>query len=288
MQLAFSGYALSCNEALRAKSNEPEELQAAPGLRSQRVAFVTGAARGIGAAIVREFLQKGMCVAMMDVDPPDPDYFGDWITHPSFLPIKGDVTNKTDLTQALEQTDQKWGRLHALIANAGVHFIASLLETTETEFDRLMAVNLKGTFFTLQLGVPHLLKTGQSGAIVLMGSDQSVIGRRDTFAYGASKGAVAQMAKSLAQELGPLGLRINALCPATTETDLSRKAFDAVAKRAFSGDVGRCRQESLNAYPLGRFGTPEEMAKAAYFLISPDSAYMTGQLLCVDGGLTCG
>lgn len=253
----------------------------------KRTLFITGGASGIGRAVVEKFLRKGFCVGVLDIDDTK---LQDLHSHLCSLNLEkaallthaGDVSQGSAVQDAIVDTQKRFGGIDVLCANAGVHAIASLAETEEAAFDRIMAVNLKGTFLTLKHGLPYLKKAIHP-SIILMGSDQSLCARSDTFSYGVTKGAIAQMAKSLALELGPDGIRVNAVCPGTIETPLAQRALEVVANRFYKGDLAACLESEKKRYPLGRLGQAEEVANAVYFLAQPESAYISGVLLPIDG-----
>jgi 2-keto-3-deoxy-L-fuconate dehydrogenase len=163
----------------------------------------------------------------------------------------------------------------------------SILDLEESVWDRVFAINVKGGIFVLKAAVPHLIKNGW-GSIVLMGSDQCVIGKRNSLTYGASKGSIGQMAKSLALDLAPHNIRVNVVCPGTIDTPLGRRAMQRRADRDFRGDVERAIAEESRAYPLGRIGTSEEIAEAVFFLAVRGCDFMTGSQVVMDGGLSAG
>ncbi len=132
---------------------------------------------------------------------------------------------------------------------------------------------------------PHMRDAG-GGSIVLMASDQVFAGKPGSIAYGASKGGVAQLAKSLSVELSPLGIRVNAICPATVKTALTDKIFEDVGNREYAGDADAAWKAEAESIPLGRIASPEEIAGIVYFLSSSEAAFMTGALVPVDGGFT--
>lgn len=235
------------------------------GLLTGRIAAVTGGARGLGAAIARRFRAEG---ATLDLTGGD---------------IACDVAEEAQVAAAFAELAARHGRLDVLVANAGV--VSPWRELTAldmAEWDRVFAVNVRGVALCLKHAVP-LMPGG--GAVVAMGSIMSERGAPRQALYNATKHAVLGIMRVAAQELGPRGIRVNALGPGPVATEALR---GRVAMRAASG-LAPCTDAALAAYdaetPLGRIATEEEVAKAALFLASDLSSAITGRLLCVDGGL---
>lgn len=242
--------------------------------------FVTGGAKGIGAASVRAFVAEGRGVGFLDSDEPAGRALEAALGGRALF-LAGDSRRRADLRQALDATEARFGRLAVLFANAGIHRFNSVLDVTDEELDLVLDINLKGTIQTLREGAPRLV-AGGGGAIVLMASDQALIGKRNSFAYGLTKGAVGQMAKSLALDLGPKGVRVNAVCPGTIRTALTEAIFERMERPAEAWAAEGA------TYPLGRVGLAEEVAALVCFLASDKAGFITGSLHSVDGGLTAG
>ena len=172
-----------------------------------------------------------------------------------------------------------------LFADAGIHLFAGIEETTDEEFDNVTATNINGTFFTLKAVLPYM-RMQQQGSIVLMGSDQSFVGKASSAVYGMTKAAIAQLTKSTAIDYAPYGIRVNCICPGTIDTPLLHKAVERYSKlnAVNKSDV----YEGLNTIqPLGRVGKAEEIAAVVIFLLSDENSFMTGSLVSADGGYTC-
>ena len=178
------------------------------------------------------------------------------------------------------------GRIDCLFANAGIHRFANLEETSVEEFESVLSVNLKGVFYTLKAVIP-VMKAQMHGAILLMGSDQTLVGKGRSSVYGLTKAAIGQLAKSTAVDYASFNIRVNCLCPGTTDTPL----LDGAVARY--GELSGVRQDEIrtelgNAQPIARIARPDEIARVACFLLSEESSYMTGALVAADGGYTAG
>jgi 3-oxoacyl-[acyl-carrier protein] reductase len=238
-----------------------------------RVAFVTGAARGIGLSIATALSQRGADVAMADVDlsalEKATQALGD-----GALAVEADVSRQADVRRGIERTVEHFGGLDILVNNAGICPLCDFADVTEEEWDRVMAINLKGAFFSCQAALPHLRKSGERGRVVNI---SSVAGQSGgvlaPIHYSASKAGLIVMTKTLARVLAPQRATVNCVAPGTTATDLT----DAWAEEL--------RERVRAAIPLGRFGQPEEIAEAVCFLASDRAGFITGATLDVNGGL---
>lgn len=249
---------------------------------SEKIAVITGGARGIGAATAKLFAEKNARVYILDVKAP----IFDLAKTSQVQYIECDISKFDSVQSAIEKIKKEVGHIDALFINAGVHVSATLEETSLDEFERVLNINFKGAFYTLKCVLP-LMKSRQSGSIVLTGSDQSVIGKKHSFIYGATKGAIGQMTKSLALDCAPFNIRVNCVCPGAIKTDLYDGAVKNAADKYAGGDIKAIEDGVKQKHPLGRVGMPEEVAKLVYFLCSEDASYMTGGLIPVDGGYTC-
>jgi NAD(P)-dependent dehydrogenase (short-subunit alcohol dehydrogenase family) len=247
---------------------------------SGRVAIVTGAASGIGRASAMVFAAEGARVMTADIDEP-----GGRETVARILErgheaafARVDVSSETEIKRVAEETAARWGRIDILFNNAGIVLVKPLEETTEDEWDRLMSINVKAAFLAIKHVVPHMRRNG-GGAILNTGSIASFTGQLGTPVYSASKGAIALLTKSLALDYGRDRIRVNCLCPGITDTPMLREHLG-------HGAQGEARiRERLSRVPLGEILQPEDVARAALYLVSDDSAGITGVMHVVDGGL---
>jgi NAD(P)-dependent dehydrogenase (short-subunit alcohol dehydrogenase family) len=169
-----------------------------------------------------------------------------------------------------------------LFANAGIHLFATMEETTDDEFENLLAINIRGTFYSVKYVLPYM-KAQNKGSILLMGSDQSSVGKASSSVYGMTKGAIVQLAKSTAIDYAKFGIRVNCIGPGTINTPLLHKAVDHFSQ--ISGtDKAEVYKSLDGVQPWGRIGLPEEIAVTAAFLLSDESSFTTGALFPVDGG----
>ena len=237
------------------------------------VAVVTGGARGIGLAIVRWFLAHEYRVAILDIDAATLKDTAAELADPfRVLPIVCDVSQPARVQAAVDQIVTMYGRIDALVNNAGVAVFKQLLDTSFEEWRSVMAVNLDGAFLCTQLVAPVMLRNG-GGAIVNITSISGVRASTMRVAYGTSKAALSHLTKQQAAELGTVGIRVNAVAPGPVDTEM--------AKKVHSKEI---RADYHDAIPLNRYGTPEEIADAVGYLCSPAASYINGQTLAVDGG----
>jgi 3-oxoacyl-[acyl-carrier protein] reductase len=245
-----------------------------------RVALVTGAGSGIGQATALLFAQEGANVSVVDLRENAAKGTAEQIERAGgqALAIKADVSRAADNQAAVNQTVARWGRLDIFYANAGVpQWPTNVDEVDEAIFDQIVAVNVKGVFLGAKYAVP-VFKKQQSGVFLITGSTSAIRPRPGVQCYSASKGAIHTLAKSLALELAPFGVRVMAIAPVATETPMLA---------TFMGKH-QVDEEGLTRYrgtvPLGRLNRPEDIAHAALFLASDDAAMLTGSCLEVDGG----
>ena len=244
----------------------------------QLVAIVTGAARGIGLACAKWFLAHGYRVAILDVDNEELLKIGAALGEPArVLALHCDVASPADVKTAIDKISSTFGRIDALVNNAGVAVFKPLLDHSFEEWRQVMSVNLDGAFLCTQACAPAMLKNakaaGGCGSIVNIASISGLRASALRVAYGTSKAAIIHLTKQQAVELGNMGIRVNAIAPGPVDTDMAKKVH-SVAIRADYAD----------AIPMARYGTPEEIAEGVGFLCSPAASYINGQMLAVDGG----
>jgi NAD(P)-dependent dehydrogenase (short-subunit alcohol dehydrogenase family) len=234
-----------------------------------KVCLVTGASGGIGAATVELFQREGAKVVGVDLSEDAP---GD-------LSLQVDVTHEGQVVDMFDRAVEAYGRLDVLFNNAGIspNDDTSVVETTIEAWERVQSVNLTSVFLCCKYGIPHLLRSGNA-SIINTASFVAVMGAATSqISYTASKGGVLAMSRELGVEFARRGLRVNALCPGPVDTPLLRELFAKDPERA---------ARRLVHIPMGRFAQAEEIAKAALFLASDDSSFMTASSFLVDGGIS--
>jgi NAD(P)-dependent dehydrogenase (short-subunit alcohol dehydrogenase family) len=245
-----------------------------------KVAIVTGAASGIGRASAVVFAREGAKVVVADQNEEAAKETATKIAtegHEAHF-VKVDVSSEADIRRMVEDTVAHWGAIHILFNNAGIVLVKSIEEMTEEEWDRVMAVNVKSAFLAIKHAAPHMRRNG-GGTILNTGSIASFAGQVGTPVYSASKGAIALLTKSLALDLGRDKIRVNCICPGITDTPMLREHMGY-------GNEGEARiRTRLSRVPLGTILSPEDIARAALYLVSEDSAGITGILHVVDAGL---
>jgi NAD(P)-dependent dehydrogenase (short-subunit alcohol dehydrogenase family) len=239
----------------------------------QKTALVTGAARGIGLATTKRFLAEGWRVALLDIDGDNLRRTMTALGNPAAtLAIACDVADAAGVAAGLDTVAKQFGRLDALVNNAGIAIFKPILEVTYEDWSRVLAVNLTGPFLCTQAAAP-LLRDGGGGAIVNITSISGLRASTLRTAYGTSKAGLAHLTKQQAAELASLNIRVNAVAPGPVDT--------AMAKAVHTPEI---RQDYHDHMPLNRYGLEEELAEAIYFLCSERASYITGQILAVDGG----
>lgn len=239
----------------------------------KQVAVITGAARGIGLATARKFLAEGWRVAMLDIDGETQDRaWAGLADAENSLSIHCDVSDPGQVAAAVDQVLARFGRIDALVNNAGIAIFSPVMETSFDDWSAVLATNLSGPFICTQACVPAMLANG-GGSIVNITSISGTRASTLRVAYGTSKAGLMHLTKQLAAELGNQGIRVNAVSPGPVDT--------AMAKKVHTPDI---RADYHDTIPLNRYGTEEELAEAIFFLSSERASYINGTVLNVDGG----
>jgi NAD(P)-dependent dehydrogenase (short-subunit alcohol dehydrogenase family) len=238
-----------------------------------KAALITGGASGIGLATARLFLAEGAAVTIADIDAEALARV-DLPVHA----VEGDVASMADAERMVTEAVAAHGRLDVLFCNAGIPARIPIEELTEEQWDRVLAVNLKGMFTVTKAALPHLKEAG-GASVVFTGSELSFVGDPETPAYSASKGAVVTLTRSLALDLIRYGIRVNAICPGTTMTPLIERELETAP------DPERMRAELATWGPIGRTAEPDEQARGVLFLVA-EATYAVGTTLLMDGGFT--
>ena len=249
-------------------------------LLAEKVAFITGAARGIGAAMARLFVEEGARVAVADRRAEEGEALvaslnGTRAGAALFLPL--DVSSESDWQDAIARTESTFGSIRILVNNAGIIRVAPIDQMTAENFRKVVDTNLIGTFLGIKYGAESLKRAG-GGSIVNFSSVQGMEGRQGFTAYAASKFGIRGLTKSAAIELGPFGIRVNAVVPGPTKTKL-------IERPGWTDDD---YDQMYGKYPLGRMANAEEVARMVLFLASDQSSFCTGGDYVVDGGTLAG
>jgi len=243
-----------------------------------KVAFVTGAASGIGGACAERFAREGASVAGLDVQKPSDVAWRKIVgSAPGAVFLEADVRDEPAVERAVSAAVQRFGRIDVLLNAAGVTSMGGVDSLDTAEWDRVLDINLKGTFLVSKY-VLRRMKAQRSGSVIHIASVEGLEGMPQQAAYNASKGGVVLLTRNMAADYGRLGIRVNCLCPGYIQTPMT----GILESPGLEG----VREEFIRAHLLGRPGRPEEVAAAALFLASEDASFVTGAALVVDGGFT--
>lgn len=247
-----------------------------------KVAVITGGTDGIGKAIAVTFAKEGARIMMAGRDQKKGQVALEEVRRfGEAAYFKGDVSDSSQVRRLVEATIQRYGRIDILINNAAVCPPGNVVTTSEETWDQVIGVNLRGVFLCSKYIIPHMQKTG-GGAIVNIGSINSLMAMENEAAYDASKGGVLMLTRAMALDFAKAGIRVNCICPGAIETPMLKASLET------SSDP-RAARESLTAkHPLRRTGTPDEVAQAALFLATDASSFVTGAVIPVDGGILAG
>jgi len=246
-----------------------------------KVAIITGAARGIGKAAAIIFAKEGAKVVIADLDDQGALDVVNLIKADGneAMYVRTNLTSAADVEALVSQTVETYGKLDILYNNAGINLFAQLADTKEEDWDKVMQVNVKSVYLTCKYAIPVMKERGY-GVILNTASAAAIVGLRNLAAYTASKGAVLQLTRNIALDYAKNGIRVNAICPGVTATEMTEKVIlddpDPVAARARFDRV----------IPRGTMAVPSEIAMAALFLVSDESSYIVGAAIPVDGGYT--
>ena len=254
-------------------------------------ALITGGSSGIGLAIARVLAEEDHALTIVArrrdrLQAAAAELPGE------VLPLAADVADEAQVRHAVERHRERFGGLDVLVNNAGIFFMRSIAETSLDDFRRMQAINVEGVFLGMKTAIPRIAKRAArwegGGAIINLSSVAGLVGSAATVAYNASKGAVRLMTKAAALECAALGqkIRVNSVHPGVIETKMGQQVLDGAAASGAYGGANEVRATVIGMHPFGRFGHPNEVARAIAFLASDEASFTTGSELVVDGGFT--
>jgi len=245
-----------------------------------KTAVITGAGSGIGESIALLFAKSGARVVLLDISPPAAESVAAKARALGAEPIVlgCDVGDARSVETAFAAIDERCGKIDILVNNAGIAHVGTVESTDEQAFERVLRVNVKGVYLCARAAVRRM--RGRGGVILNMASIASLIGLEDRFAYSASKGAVLTMTRSIAVDYMEANIRCNCICPARVHTPF----VDKMVSEFHAGEEAAAFEKLAKSQPMGRMGTPEEVAAMALYLCSDEASFVTGQAFPIDGG----
>lgn len=251
------------------------------GRLAEKVVIITGAGRGIGRAAALLFASEGARLALVDINEESGEAAAEEVRLQGgeAIYVKTDLTHSAQVKMMADTVVEKYGRIDVLYNNAGINHFGKVTDADEAAWDRVMAVNAKSVFLTCKFVIPVMAKQ-KKGVIINTGSAASLVGLANLSAYTASKGAVLQLTRNMALDYAKDGIRVNAICPGVTATEMTEQViYDDPNPKA-------ARERFDRVIPRGSMAAPIEIANAALFLASDESSYITGAAIPVDGGYT--
>lgn len=251
------------------------------GRLAEKVVIITGAGRGIGRAAALLFASEGARLALVDINEESGEAAAEEVRLQGgeAIYVKTDLTHSAQVKKMADTVVEKYGRIDVLYNNAGINHFGKVTDADEAAWDRVMAVNAKSVFLTCKFVIPIMAKQ-KKGVIINTGSAASLVGLANLSAYTASKGAVLQLTRNMALDYAKDGIRVNAICPGVTATEMTEQViYDDPNPKA-------ARERFDRVIPRGSMAAPIEIANAALFLASDESSYITGAAIPVDGGYT--
>jgi NAD(P)-dependent dehydrogenase (short-subunit alcohol dehydrogenase family) len=248
-----------------------------------KVALITGGGTGIGRACALQFAHEGAKVAVAGrrYDPLSATVAEIQEAGGEALALQLDVTRADQIERVAQMVVDRFGLLNTVVNSAGMMVVGNAEQTSEGDWDRLMSINLKGTFLVSRAALPYLRKSG-AGSIINMGSVYGLVAAKQRAAYAASKGGITMLTRAMALDHAHEKIRINCICPSLVETEIARELF------ANAPDPESARRNRIGMIPMGRGGTPEEIAHLAVYLASDESTWVTGAAFPIDGGQSAG
>ena len=245
----------------------------------RRVALITGAGSGIGAGIAELFAESGYNVAAVDIDPERAQMIAERLSnHAPALAIAADIASEEQAKTAVESAVREFGYISVLINNAGIEVNGSVTELDASQWDRQIAVNLRGAFLMSRYCIPAMRDRG--GSIIHISSVHAFVSWAGCAAYDSTKAGLLGLTRAMAIDHGPEGIRVNAICPGYIDTPLMEKWLESVPDRK------ETERQVLSVHPVGRIGTSRDVAQAALFLASDAASFISGTSLVVDGAMT--